>query len=721
MGLSLTLVAAGPGWGASGYVLVPKSQEVRQLDLQTGALLQKLSVPMANVYHNCVRTSDGLLLVASNDALSVIETRTGRLEKTIPLPTAIVSAGLKTSESDIPVLQSAPDQARRLIGLDYSPRTSTAYLAVQNDDDIVTLYKFDVRTRNLQVLSTLKDITAPKDLAVTADGLRIYLSAIEVLPEPSGRLYSINPVTGLKSTALPIAFDPKRAELALSIDGNLLFLTAADESVIVVNTRSNASVKRLRVNGPGEKSRIQRVLPALDNRHLWVLTKDRLLLWDPFSSRAVVKQDLKSPVLDLVMSADKSRLWALHATTGVGGEIRVLDSAQDSLPVLSKFSQPEAGNRLMLTESPATRPGGLQLPRVAVVGFETGPARYGRYPNVADVISGDLLWTGRYEILPPLQVQSVLESLDLSRAQLQGSADSIQQVAVLLGADVVLVGEPLRVEMPNRNLEALAGLFSPIASLLLPQLSSPKVFTQAEAFDYNGKSLWKANVVNSDSAFFAGKGDTTLLSNAMVITGHDIANKFSQGVYNEVKAKATQGDLPPLLKDSALKDVKRVALLGPDSALFNEQTNSPESLGQLIAPRLSDALGWEVDGPDVSFARLAELGLEPVQVLTTEPKLLARALGVDAVMLGLVRSSTYISGGFIGLSQNAAADVVLQFELVDQQGRVLWKDIQVRNIPTGLNDGGSALRQAAKAIVERLEGGVQSAQNPSTPQRKSNS
>lgn len=172
-----------------------------------------------------------------------------------------------------------------------------------------------------------------------------------------------------------------------------------------------------------------------------------------------------------------------------------------------------------------------------------------------------------------------------------------------------------------------------------------------------------------------------------------------------------KADLPPLLKNSALKDVKRVALLGPDTALFNEATNRPESLGQLIAPRLSDALGWEVAGPDESLAQLAQLGLEPAQVLTTDPKLLARTLGVDAVMLGLVRSSTYISGGFIGLSQSAAADVVLQFELVDKEGRVLWKDIQVRNVAVGSSDD-TPIKQAVRAIVERLERGLRQAQAP---------
>ncbi|MBW4700285.1 MAG: hypothetical protein KME03_20740 [Aphanocapsa lilacina HA4352-LM1] len=712
---------AAAAWSATGYLLVPKTQEVRRVDLESGKLVRSLNLPVGNVYHNAARTSDGQLLVAGDEAVSLIDAE-GRLVEQIPLPAPVVSASYQKSPSDLPVLQASEAQTRRLVGLDYSPRTRTAYLGIKSEE-VTTLYRVDPAARTVQVFATLKDIANPKDLVVTADGLRVYVSAVDLLPEPAARVYSVNPVTGAVSAPLEAAFDPARPQMALSRDGNLLYLTAADDSLIVVNTRSNTAVRRLRITGASKKeARIQRVLGALDNRHLWVLTNRRMLLWDPLNARAVLDKALPVAAMDVAMSADKGRLWSLHPPGGEGkpAEVRAWDSTKDSLPAAGSFSDAiSGGNRLLLAEPPDPA-AALSLPRVAVVGFETGQPRYGRYPNVADVISGDLLWTRRYEIVPPLQVQSVLDSLELSRNQVMGNPDAIRQVATLLGADIILAGEPIGVAMPNRSLEALSSLISPIAAFLVPQFFQPKVFSRAEAFDATGKSLWKGDVVNSDSAFFAGKTDTVLLANALVITAHDIANKFSKGIYNEIKQKGWRTDLPPLLKNDALKDVKRVALLGPEvgpnSSLFNEVTNTPESLGQLIAPRLGDALGWEVEGPDEALSQLAQLGLEPAQILTTDPKLLARALGVDAVMLGLVRSSTYISGGFVGLSQNAAADVVLQFELVDQQGRVLWKDIQVRNIAVGDAEGG-ALRQAAKAIVERLEQGIEQAEGSANNQR----
>lgn len=708
VGLSLAWVAS-PASASVGFVLVPVAQEVRQFELATGKLLQKLNLPLANVYRNAVRTGDGKLLVAGNDSVSIVDEADPSKIDTIPLLSpAVVS--IPVQETAVPVLEQPVTAARRLFGLDYEPRTGLAYLGVHSTDGETVIYSLDPKRRKLEILSTFKDIAAPKDLVVTADGLRVYISSVELLPEPAARVWPINPLTGIRGDALSAAFDPTRPQLSLSVDGNLLYLVAADESLIVVNTRSNNPVRRLRLrSGPGvdKLPRILRVLGASDNRHLWVLQHGHLLLWDAYTAQTDLDQQVDTSVLDLAMSADKSRLWSLvSGQTGKPPELQQSDGLSENLTLISRSRSPAGANRIFLSESPTGREGETALPRVAVVGFETGPVRYGRFPNVADIVSGSLLRTRRYEIVSPVQVRSALDALGLGSAQLQSDPDLIRQVASLLGADIVLVGDPLKVEMPNRTLEALSGIISAPLAFLLPQLSSPKVFASAQAFDQNGASVWKANVANFDPAFFAGKADTTLLSNAMVITGQDIANRFSKGAYNEVKDRAAGSDPPPLARDETLKKIHTVALLGPDSALFNEQTNSAESFGQSLAPQLSETLGWEVNGPNDAFSRLGELGIEREQVLTTDPKLLARALGVDAVMLGLVRSSTYLSGGILGFNQGGTAEIVLQFQLVDQQGRVLWKDIQVRTIDIGTGDAGPALRQAGRAIVERLKLGI---------------
>lgn len=693
-----------------GYLLAPGTQEVHRLDLATGRLIEKLKLPVADTYHNVARTQDNRLIIAGNEAVSIVDARSGNVERTFPLPAAVVTARLDGSSKEIPVLQSTATRTRRLFGLGYEPRTERAYLGVVDDEGEITLYRLDLQKQTLQVLATVNDIPNPRDLVVTADGLRIYISSVQVLPEPAARVYPVNPLTGERAQALDVSFDPRRPSLTLSTDGNLLYLTAADESLIVVNTRSNSPVRRLRIRTATSRSKIVRVVPALDNRHLWIALSqpDRLVLWDPFDDRAALSEELPALAIDVAMSADKSRLVYVQKTSAVAGkpaEVRVWDTTkEDELPVVAHFAQPSGVNRVVLADAPLPSSSQERLPKVAVVGFETGPVRYGRFPKVADVIGADLLRTRRYEILPPLQVQSVLETLGLEDG-LQADPDAIRQVASLLGADAVLVGKPLRFELPNRALESLAGLINPLAALLVPQFSSPKVFSSAEAFDQEGKSIWKADMVNFESAFMQGKTDLVLLSNAMIITGHDVANRFSKGAYNDVKTGA--GELPPISRDEALKTVRRIAMLGPDSALFNEQTNSPESLGQLVAERLSAELGWEVTAPNEAFGHLAQLGIERPQVLTTDPQLLARTLGVDAVMLGLVRSSTYYSGGFIGFGNQAADEVIIQFELIDQQGRVLWKDIQVRNIPVQQE---SAVRQAAAVVVERLQQGIRPTQ-----------
>jgi len=713
-GLSLALTPT-VARAATGFLCVPAAGEVRQFDLASGQIVQTLKVPVANVYRNSVRTDDGRLLVAGNEAVSIIDEADPARVVTLPLPVPAVPA--QTVETDIPVLEKPTVRRQRLFGIDYEPRTGITYLGVHRDDGETTLYRLDHRRRDLQIMASFRDIADPRDLVVTVDGLRVYIASVELVPEPAARVWPINPVTGTKGAALSAAFDPRRPQLSLSADGNVLYLPAADESLIVVNTRSNNPIRRLRV-GEGKSLRILRVLGAPDNRHLWVLTPRRLLLWDPYAARADLSQELTASVVDLAVSADKSQLWSLLSNTDRSVELRQWNSQKEGLPVVGRYNQPGGTNRVLLSEPTVTAQTGT-LPKVAVVGFETGPVRFGRFPDVAEIVGGSLLRTRRFEILSPVQVRSVLEALDLSPAQLQGDPDSIRQVASLLGADFVLVGEPLKVEMPNRGLEALTGLITPWAAFLLPQLSSPKVFSSARAFDQNGQPVWKESVVNFDPSFFAGKTDTILLSNAMVITGQDIANRFSKGAFNQVREQAKAGaELPPLARDGALAQVRTVALLGPDSTLYNSLANSAESLGQALAPELSSALGWEVSGPSESFSRLAELGIDRPQILTTDPKLLARALGVDAVMIGLVRSSTYANGAFLGMGGSANAEVVLQFQLVDQQGRVLWKDIQVRTVEASATDSSRALRQAARVIVERLREGVQ---GPGVSSRKAQS
>ncbi|MBC7881019.1 MAG: hypothetical protein H7Y37_06750 [Anaerolineae bacterium] len=693
-----TAVAAAP----TGYLLNPKLQEVHQFDLGTGKSIHRWPLPVANVYHNAVRTREGELLIAGDESLSIIDVNGKATKIPLPIPALAEPPSAETKQG-LPVLEKLTVQKRRLFGISYEGRTGMAYLGVRSDDGTVTLYRYAPQKQDLQILTTLKNLPNPRDLQVTADGLRIYISSVAVVPEPAARIYPINPLTGTQGEALNLAFDPTRPQLNLSADGNVLYTLSANNELILVNTRTNTVVRRLPIE-VSKKSPIVRVLPALDNRHIWILTQKQLLLWDPFAGKADLNEKVPTAILDLAMTEDKAQLWSLQA--GRTPELHHWDSKSEDFPVVGKVKLSTGTNRVLIVEDPQAETQSTALPKVAVIGFETGPARFGKFPNVSDVVGGSLLRTRQYEILSPVQVSSVLQALDFDVAQLQGNPDEIRQVAGLLGADVILAGDPLQVEMPNRGLESLAGILSGYAAFLLPQLSSPKVFANANAFNQAGEAIWKANVNNFDPAFFSGKGDLTLLSNAMVITGEDIANRFSKGAYNTARDQSVKTDLPPLQQDEALKTIKSVALLGPDATFYDQNANAPSRLGQALAPQLIKALNWEVIGPTEAFGKLATLGIEPAQILTTDPKLLARALGVDAVMTGLVRSSTFISSSLFGIGQGASVEVILQYQLVDQEGRILWKDVQVRNISVNPRDTSRALEQAASAIVERLQKGI---------------
>lgn len=84
---------ATAAWSATGYLLVPKTQEVRRVDLETGKLAGTLNLPVGNVYHNAAR-ADGQLLVAGDGSVSLIDAE-GRLVEQIPLPAPVVSASFK--------------------------------------------------------------------------------------------------------------------------------------------------------------------------------------------------------------------------------------------------------------------------------------------------------------------------------------------------------------------------------------------------------------------------------------------------------------------------------------------------------------------------------------------------------------------------------------------------------------------------------------------------
>jgi WD40 repeat protein len=680
------------------FVTVPATNQVRSIDPADGRVLAELAVPSAATYHNTVLTRAGLLMVAHDEAITLIDVEAARVVKTVPLPPPVVAM---PGADDRLLLQNVDRKKRHLVGFDYEERTGSAYAAVADAAGETTLYRLDPERFEVQILSTLRDVGQPRDLVVSGDGLRLYLSGFQSVPEPAARVWSINPLNGERGEALPVSFDPKRPALSLSADGNLLYLMSADQSVVVINTRSNRPINRLRPELP-EGRRLQRVIGSPDDRHLWLLCDRALLLWDSLQGSVDLSQSTDTAPIDVALSADKTHLWSLVAPDR-RGELRQYDSQKPELPLRARTPIPAGANRLIVWGGPPSL-SATQLPKVAVVGFETGIVRYGQYPNVADSVGGSLLRSRRYEIVSPVQVKSVLETLSLSPSQLLGDAAAIRQVGALLGADVVLVGAPLAVQMPDRALERLAGFVNPYLALILPQFSAPRVLTQAEAFDQEGQSIWKAQVINFDDPFFTGKVDSIMLRNAMVITAEDIANRFSQGDFNRTRALAARSPLPPLAESPALRSLKRVAVLGPDKALFNSKTNRAESLGRVVAEKLRRRFGWEVTDPDESFAVLSRLGIEPAQLTTTDPKYLARALGVDAVMVGLARSSIYITGGFLGFGFGASSDVVLQFQLVDQNGEVLWKDVQVRNI--GTDNEGEALSQGSEALVESLDRGI---------------
>jgi len=125
-------------------------------------------------------------------------------------------------------------------------------------------------------------------------------------------------------------------------------------------------------------------------------------------------------------------------------------------------------------------------------------------------------------------------------------------------------------------------------------------------------------------------------------------------------------------------------------------------------------LNWDALPPDETRQRLHQAGIDPAQVLSTDPRLLARLLGVDAICLGMVRGSTFYSGSILSFGIGTNADVVIQYALRDRQGRLAWQDTQVTRAPGYINDERStAARKAVDLIITKLKKALVGVKAPS--------
>ncbi|WP_287128702.1 hypothetical protein [Candidatus Cyanaurora vandensis] len=660
---------------ATPYLVNSQTDQLVRTDVKTGKPSGRpLTLPIDDALHNVVETQTGLLVVGSGRQITLIDPISWQIQAVLPIPRAVQAQ----DTGPTPTLEAVASGPGVLFGLGYAANSNLVYAGITQVQGESFIYQIDPTAQTIRLLNTLA-VLKPQDLVASADGLRVYISAQRYLPGPSAEVWSINPTSGVVSEPLGIAFDPLRPQLSLSADGNRLYLITADESILTVNTRTNRVVSRYRI----ERGQITRIQSDPDNRRLWISTRtpDQILQWDPLSESPPLVQDPKTTIARPIPQVELN--------TGVR---RVLVGPR---PVHKNVN-------------------GLQ--RVAVLGFEGELVPGAPLPDVAQVIAGDLMATRQYEIISPRQVASILQALDLSPAQVRTSPDVVRQVAQGLNADLLLVGEPLSLEIPDRTTDALLNFGAALLGIPLPlgQMNSPRIHAKARAFDAQGIVTWQTQVVNFDPGFLAGKNDLFLVNNGLIITAHDIANKFSNGAYER---RQGQEDVPPLVeRGDVLAKIQTIAILGPDDDL---PSADPDRLGTLLAQELAAQLPWQVLPPDQSFARLQQLGIEPVQVLSTDPRLLASLLGVDAVCLGMVRGSTFYTGSIVSFGTGTSADVVIQYTIVDREGTLAWQDTQVANTPGFMADERTnAARKAVTLIVNKLKTALPSSTaNKDRPER----
>ncbi|WP_218082410.1 YncE family protein [Anthocerotibacter panamensis] len=717
----LALLALGPVQAAAttAYILNSTANELTRTDTSTGQNLgAPLTMPIDSAFHNIVETRSGLLVIGSGKQITLVEPNGWSIQATIDIPRAV----LPNTDSDNTLVLEAAENAggNTLFGLGYALTSDRVYAGITTAKGESFIYQINPSDQSIRLLAALPpQIRKPQDLVVSADGLRVYVSGLRYVPEPAAQVWPVNPANGGVGSPLGTAYDPARPQLSLSEDGNRLYLIAADDSVITVNTRTNSAIGRLNI----DQGKIVRIRGAADNRNLWVSTRepDQVVLWDPLGENAPINRPLERPPLDIAATPDQKQLFIL-GDSEKQPYLETLEPKGTAFEPRHRAKQVAGVRRVFLAEGTRSSFVRSGLKRVAVLGFETQIQQGVELPDLSAVISGDLMWTRQYEIIPPLQVNSVLSALDLTPQQVRNSPEVVRQIMQGLNADVLIVGEPVKIEIPSRTLESLLSLVGGLFlgfPLPLGQINVPRVLTKAQAYDPQGGVVWKADVTNFDPGFLQGKSDILLINNSLIISAHDIANRFSDGVYDKVKSKTLSSDPPPLVqKRSALDHIHTIAIFGPDADLSTSDPNKPsESLGAVLAEQMRTQLGWQAVTPDETRQRLQQLGIDPAQVLSTDPRLLASLLGVDAICLGIVRGSTFYTGSIINIGIGTTADVVIQYQIVTAKGDLAWQDIQVTNVPGYIVDERTtAARKAADLMITKLKTATQPVPVVAAPQ-----
>ncbi len=693
----------------TAYLLNSAKQQLIQTNLATGQRRPDgLNLAIGTAFHNVAETKNGLLVIASGQSVTLVDPQTWQIQATLALPKP--AAQMATASAEVPTLEAGSTlTGAKLFGLGYTENRDLAYVGVTTLAGESFIYQIDPSARTVSFLTTLAEIHQPQDLVVSGDGLRIYVSAVRYVPEPAAQVWTINPLNGTLGQPLSILYDPLRPQLSLSRDGNRLYVISADDNVLTINTRTNKLVERFAVSD----TQITRLRGAADNRHLWVSTPERMLYWDPLGEEEPIIY--KGHALDLATTSDQVIFLGTDNQDAFLQTQSYPGATADPPVAKPKKDQPlEAGIRRMIVTQQESAPllSHSGLKRIAVLGFETlNPQPGTSLPDIADVVSGDLLWTRQYEIIPPFQVRSILAALDMSAEQVRTSKEAAREVAQGLAADILIVGDPIKIEASDRVVSSLltflgSAFLGGVPLVLLGQPNTPRVLAKAQALNPAAEVIWQADTVNFDPGFLRLNSVIESTNNAMVIAAHDISNKFSKGIYEQVKKGMLTQDPPPLVQQpKVLAAIRTIAIFGPDAEIGGEDPHQPpESLGSLFAAQLRKELHWQTLNPDQTRARLNKLGIEPVQVLSTNPRLLAKLLGVDAICLGMVRGSTFYTGSLFNLGMGNISDVVIQYNIVTAKGELAWQDIQVSNVPGLVEDERTtAARRAILFMTKKIK------------------
>lgn len=243
----------------------------------------------------------------SSGDLTVIDGRTLAVTATVPL-------GKRPRG-----LQLAPDGRTLYVALSGSP------LAPPGVDE-TTLPPPDkaadgigvVDLGSLRLQRVIRGVSDPEQLAVSADGRRLYVAS-----EDTGRAVVLDASSGRVLASTPVGGEPEG--VAVRPDGRYVYVTSEeDHAIAVLDARSGALTARIPV---GQRPRVVTFAP--DGHHAWVTGEldASLTLIDATRHRPMRRVTLPGPGVRPMGVALAPRLGRLYVTTGRGGRVLALDAA----------------------------------------------------------------------------------------------------------------------------------------------------------------------------------------------------------------------------------------------------------------------------------------------------------------------------------------------------------------------------------------------------------